>query len=175
MDVSRQTTVHAVVAVVIASVAACGPDLFHPVLDIPIAPVGKTRSPPFRISTDDTYNIMIGLDSMKVDEATCAAAYVRQPGVTHPPCNKLTPPYGPIMWTVMQGGKIVARGSMDASPAALTRAPASWAMDKTMSWDAYSGWSAHPGSDYIIEINVQPSAIDLAQFHPRLAIIKPFG
>jgi hypothetical protein len=44
-----------------------------------------------------------------------------------------------------------------------------------MSWDAYTGWFAHPANDYVIEIDMQASAIDPAKFHPRLAIIKPFG
>jgi DNA invertase Pin-like site-specific DNA recombinase len=30
------------------------------------------------------------------------------------------------------------------------------------------------GKDYVIEIDVQPSPVDLAQFHPRLALVKPF-
>jgi hypothetical protein len=34
--------------------------------------VGKTRSPPFQPYRDYTYNIAIGLDPMKVEEASCA-------------------------------------------------------------------------------------------------------
>jgi hypothetical protein len=50
-----------------------------------------------------------------------------------------------------------------------------WANDKGMSWAVFRGWFAHPASDYVIEINVQPSALDLAQLHPRLVIMEPFG
>jgi hypothetical protein len=43
-----------------------------------------------------------------------------------------------------------------------------------MGWDTYDGWFGHQGKGYVIGIDVQPSPVDLAQYHPRLALVKPF-
>jgi hypothetical protein len=155
-------------------VTGCEPGDFGPLTDIPIAPTGKTRSPPFQLYSDYAYDIAIGLDPMKVDEATCASSLVAlNPGIPYPPCHELTPPVGAMSWVVTQEGKEIAKGRMDAAPIdVVRRLPSSWAKDK--GWSVYSGWFGHPGKDYVIEIDVQPSPGDLAQFHPRLAILKPF-
>jgi hypothetical protein len=157
-------------------VVGCEPGDFGPLLDIPIAPIGKTRSPPFRLYRDYSYNIVIGLDPMKVDPATCAASLSAQnPGIPYPPCHELTPPHGAMSWIVRQGGRVVAQGEIAASGIDVVRGrPNSWAKDKAMGWGMYDGWLGHPGSDYVIEIDVQPSPVNLSQFHPRLAIVKPF-
>ena len=157
-------------------VVECEPGEFGPLIDIPIAPIGKTRSPPFQLYSDYTYNIAIGLDPMRVDEAKCAPSLVAlNPGIPYPPCHELTPPVGAISWVVTQDGKVVAQGRMDAAPIDVVRGrPSSWAKDKDMGWSVYRGWFGHPGKDYVIEIDVQPSPDNLAQFHPRLAILKPF-
>jgi hypothetical protein len=165
-----------VCVVAVLLVLGCEPGDFGPLLDIPIAPLGKTRSPPFQLYRDYTYNIVIGLDPMKVDEASCTPSLIAQnPGIPYPPCRELTPPHGAMSWTVTQGNKVVAQGGIDASPIDVVRGrPNSWAKDKAMGWDTYGGWFGHPGKDYVIEIDVQPSPVDLAQFHPRLALVKPF-
>jgi hypothetical protein len=33
-----------------------------------------------------------------------------------------------------------------------------------------TGWLGQPGDDYVIEVDVQPSPVDLAQYYPRLEI-----
>jgi hypothetical protein len=154
----------------------CEPGDFGPLLDIPIAPIGKTRSQPFSLYSDYTYDIAIGIDPMKVDAATCASRLVAlDPGIPYPPCHELTPPLGAMSWVVTQGGKVIAQGDMDATPIDVVRGrPNSWAKDKAMGWYVYRGWFGHPGKDYVIEIDVQPSPENLAKYHPRLAIVKPF-
>jgi hypothetical protein len=162
--------------VVVILVMGCEPGDFGPLIDMPIAPVGKTRSAAFRLYADYTYDIAIGLDPMKVDEATCAPRLsALNPGIPYPPCHELTPPLGAMSWIVTQGSKVIAQGRMDASPIDVVRGrPNSWAKDKTMGWYVSRGWFGHPGKDYVIQIDVQPSPEDLAQYHPRLAILKPF-
>jgi hypothetical protein len=146
-------------------VVGCEPGDFGPLLDIPISPIGKTRSPPFRLYSDYTYNIAIGLDPMKVDESKCAASLIAlNPEIPYPPCHELTPAVGAWSWVVRQDDNVVAQGHMDASPIDVVRGR----------WSVYGGWFGHPGKDYVIEIDLQPSPEDLAQFHPRLAILKPF-
>jgi hypothetical protein len=154
-------------------IAAC--QIFrNPLLDIPISPDGTTRSPPFRLYSDTTYQIFIGLDPMQVDEATCAATYTAQSVPVPSPCREIRPPFGPIHWVVTQGGKMIAQGSLPGEPADIPRDRAnSWAKDKAMTWGSYSGWFGHSGKDYVIEVSLRSGAVDFAPFHPRLAIVEP--
>jgi hypothetical protein len=146
----------------------------NPLLDIPISPNETTRSPPFRLYSDTTYQIFIGLDPMQVDEATCLATYTAQSVPVPSPCREIRPPFGPIHWVVTQGGKMIAQGSLPGEPADIPRdRPNSWAKDKAMTWGSYSGWFGHPGKDYVIEVNLTSGTVDLAPFHPRFAIVEP--
>jgi hypothetical protein len=146
----------------------------NPLLDIPIAPSGKTRSLPFRLYRDTTYWILIGLDPMQVDASACAAAFPTQSGKTHPPCHEVTPPYGPIKWSVTQYGKVIAQGLIEREPADLPRGrPNPWAKDKDMTWGRFADWSGHPGKDYVLEVDISPGSVDLTPFHPRVAIVEP--
>lgn len=146
----------------------------NPLLDIPISADGTTRSPPFRRYSDTTYQIFIGLDPMQVDEATCAAAYRAQSAPVPSPCREIRPPFGPIKWVVTQGGRKIAQGSLPGEPPDIPRGRQnSWAKDKGMTWGSYSGWFGHSGGNYVIEVNLRSGAVDLAAFHPRLAIVEP--
>ena len=151
----------------------CDPGhLFLPLLAIPIAPIGKTRSPPFRLYSRAAYWIDIGLYPMKVTEAKCASMLrALDPRIPWRPCHELMPPHGDISWTVTQRGKLVARGVLAAQPIDIVRERSNpWAKEGSTGWEAYSGWLCQPGDDYVIELDVQPSPVDLAQFHPRLEI-----
>jgi hypothetical protein len=162
-------------AAVVIAVAGVGCAAFrNPMLDIPISADGATRSPPFRLYSDTTYQITIGLDPMAVDESTCAAAYAAQSVSVPSPCGEIRPPFGPIRWVLTQGGKMIAQGSLPGEPADIPRGrPNSWANDKRMTWGTYPGWFGHPGNDYVIEVNLGSGAVNLAAFHPRFAIIEP--
>lgn len=146
----------------------------NPMLDIPISAGGTTRSPPFRLYSDTTYQIVIGLDPVAVDEPTCAATYAAQSVAVPSPCREIRPPFGPLHWVVTQGGKMIAQGSLPGETADIPRGrPNSWAKDKKMTWGTYSGWFGHSGKDYVIEISLGSGAVDLAPFHPRFAIVEP--
>jgi len=146
----------------------------NPVVDIPIVADGTTRSPPFRLRSDTTYQIFIGLDAMQVDEATCAATYTAQKVPVPSPCREIRPPFGPIHWVVTQGGNVIAEGSLPGEPADIPRDRNNhWAKDKAMTWGGYSGWFGHPGKDYVIEISLKAAAVQLSPFHPRFAIVEP--
>ncbi len=148
----------------------CEPGDFGPLLDMPISPVGKVRSAPFRIYRKSDYWVLIGLDSMQVDEATCKAAT----GIEHPTrlCNAIVPSIGPFTWTVIRGGKVIAQGSGAMQSPVLPTAPADWAKDKKMSWLTFGGFFAQPGDDYVIQLDMQTSPDSLQALHPRLAIMK---
>jgi hypothetical protein len=71
----------------------------------------------------------------------------------------------------MQRGKLVARGVFAAEPVDIVRYRSNpWAKEGSTGWDAYTGWLGQPGDDYVIEVDVQPSPVDLAQYYPRLEI-----
>jgi hypothetical protein len=147
--------------------------LDNPLLDIPLLPEGTTRSPPFRVPANTTYQIVIGLLPMRVDEATCAAAFPRglPPGNS---CSEVRPPFGPASWTVMQEGVVVARGDLKAEPVDLPRGrPNSWAKDPAMTWATHTGWRGSGGKTYVIELRLQKGAVDLTPYQPRMAIIEP--
>jgi hypothetical protein len=147
----------------------------NPLLDIPIVADGTTRSPVFRLYSDTTYQIFVGLDAMQVDEATCAATYTAQSALIPTPCREIRPPVGPIDWVVRQGGKMIAQGSLPGEPADIPRNRSdSWGKDeKAITWGGYSGWFGHSGKDYVIEVTLKSGAVDLAPYHPRFAIVEP--
>jgi hypothetical protein len=154
-------------------VSGCDPGhLFLPLLAIPIAPVGKTRSPAFRLYSRAVYWIDIGLNPMKVTEAECVSMLrALDPRVPWRPCHELMPPHGAIAWTVTQRGKLVARGVLGAETIDIVRDRSNpWAKENSTGWEHHTGWVGQPGYGYVIEVDVQPSPVDLAQFHPRLEI-----
>lgn len=171
----RNAILKLVVVAALVLVVGCEPGDFGALLDIQISPVGKTRSPPFQLYRDYTYNVAIGLDPMKVDEASCAPSLLALiPGIPYPPCHELTPPHGSMSWTVTQGGKMVAQGGIEALPIDVVRGrPNSWAKDKAMGWDAW--WMVRSSRKRLCHRD-RRAAISgrFAQFHPRLAIVKPF-
>ena len=161
--------------VVAATISAAGCVFFrNPMLDIPISTQGTTHSPPFRLYSDTTYGIFIGIDPMSVDETTCDTTY-RQQEVSPPPlCHEIRPAIGAIKWILTQRGKLIAQGMLPAQAADLPRGrPNSWAEDKNMTWEQHGSWFGHPGDGYEIEINWLSEAADLAPLHPRLAIVQP--
>lgn len=146
----------------------------NPILDAPIAASGLTRSPPFRLYRQTTYNLAFGLDPVMVSEAACAAVYVQKVGHEPPqPCREVTPRVGKFFWKVTQGDAVIATGSMDAQPEGLPGNHPSWAKDKTTSWSVFPGWFGRPGGNYVLEIHSEPSSIDLTPYRPRIAIIEP--
>jgi hypothetical protein len=159
--------------VIVVSMAGCQLGR-NPLLDIPIAASGATRSPPFRLYSKTIYNFAIGLEPMRVEEAACAAVYLARTGsAPSRPCHEVTPPVAKITWTVTQNGAVIAKGSMDAQPEDLAGNHPSWAKDKNMSWSVFTGAFCQPGDNFILEVNLQPGPIDLSSYHPRIAVIKP--
>jgi len=146
----------------------------NPMIDFPISADGITRSPPFQLYRNTNYQIFIGIDPMQVDEATCQAVYLRQSVPIPSPCREVTPPIGAIEWVVTQGGSLIAHGSLPAEAADVPRGrPNSWAKDPKAAWSIFSGWYGHPGKGYLIEIRLHSGALNLASFHPRVAIVEP--
>lgn len=146
----------------------------NPLVDISLTADGTTRSPPFRLYKNTTYQLFIGLDPMAVDEATCAAVHAAQSNPVPTPCKKLRPPFGPLQWIVTQGSQEIARGSVSGEPADVLRDRNNpWSKDKAMTWGSYSGWFGHPGRGYVIEVHLKSSSVDLAAYHPRFAIVEP--
>lgn len=164
-------TILVVACLLTGAIAGCAV-LDNPLLDIPLLP-GTTQSPPFRVPANTTYQIVIGLLPMQVDEATCEALYPKGIAPVRP-CTEARPPFGPASWTVTQDGVVVARGVLEAAPMDVPRGrPNSWAKDPTMTWGTYSGWRGIAGKTYVIEIQLQKGAPDLSPFQPRIAIIEP--
>jgi hypothetical protein len=110
----------------------------NPMIDYPISADGITRSPPFQLYSDTSYQISIGTDPMQVDEATCQAVYARQSVPIPSPCREVTPPIGAIDWVVTQAGNLIAHGSLPAVPADVPRGrPNSWAKDPKAAWSIF--------------------------------------
>jgi hypothetical protein len=146
----------------------------NPMVDFPISADGITRSPPFQLYNDTNYQIFIGTAPMQVDEATCQAVYSRQSVPVPAPCREVTPPIGAIEWIVTQEGNLIAQGSLPAQPADVPRGrPNSWAKDPKTAWSIFAGWHGRPGKHYLIEIRFHSGVLNLAPFHPRVAIVEP--
>jgi hypothetical protein len=161
---------------IFAMIAATGCAAFrNPMLDVPISADGITRSPPFELYSDTTYQIFIGLDPMPVDQATCAATYAAQRVAQPPsPCHEIRPAFGEIHWVVTQHGQFIAQGSLPGEPADILRDQGnSWAKSKVTKWGSYSGWFSHAGKDYVIEVSLKSASVNLQPFHPRVAIVEP--
>jgi hypothetical protein len=155
--------------VVCLAIAGCYSKAERVALDIPLSPaVGHVRSPEFQTSLPFLYDISVGVKATVTDEATCAAVapdaakqIARQRG-----CRALVPPLSKVDWVVRESGNAVAQGSSPAFPWEWPRNAGEIALYAR----TIGAFRAEQGHHYVVELQIQPSAPDLAQFQPRLQV-----
>jgi hypothetical protein len=158
-------------------ISSCNVDLGTTAIDMPLSPtVGTVRTQEF-VAKRGSYEVFIGLGAIQTDEVSCLAARPAEflgKKVQYPdrPCKALTPPLGPTSWTVTKEGTPVAHGGVPGLP--WQWLPSSIG-DGTMSWMGLGGFSTEPGSRYVVEVTVHPSAVPLYQVHPRLKNESPWS
>jgi hypothetical protein len=175
--VKRTFIVTAASAALSPLIASCNVDLGTTAIDMPLSPtVGIVRTQEF-VARKGGYDVFIGLGAIPTDQATCLAARPPEFGgkkLQYPdrPCKALTPPLGATSWTVTKEGIPVAHGGVPGFP--WQWGPSSVG-DGTISWIGLGWFSTEPGSQYVVEVTVHPSAVSLDQVHPRLKIESPWS
>ena len=137
-------------------------------LDIPLAPtVGHVRSPEFQTRLPYMYDIGIGMKpATPVARCIAAAPPAAKQIAQQRGCAALAPPLGGVQWVVTDAGRVVARGSSRAF---------SWewprnAAEAALYTRSVGGLMAERDHRYVLELEIEPAALDLAQFQPRLQV-----
>jgi hypothetical protein len=141
-------------------------------IDVWIPSVGRFRTTEFEIHKFWRYDLLVGVELVPTDEATCRAAIplgARGEKLYVPadrPCKALAPPIGAIDWVLTKSGKVIASGSTPSD---------SWEWpNSSFYWRSLdNGVGLYPGPHYALEVNIHPSLAPIKTYQARLTIQGP--